>query len=47
MIESLVHNKATINDLRVITRKATILDVPAILPLIEQLGYPTSEDEFR
>jgi GNAT superfamily N-acetyltransferase len=47
MIESLVHNKATINDLRVIIRKATILDVPAILPLIEQLGYPTSEDEFR
>ena len=31
MIESLVHNKATINDLRVIIRKATILDVPAIL----------------
>ncbi len=47
MIKSLEHSKATINDLRVIIRKATILDVPAILPLIEQLGYPTSEDEFR
>lgn len=47
MIKSLVHRKATINDLRVIIRKATILDVPAIIPLLEQLGYLTSEDEFR
>jgi GNAT superfamily N-acetyltransferase len=46
MIESLTHRKATINDLRVIIRKATISDVPTILPLIKQLGYPTSEDEF-
>lgn len=47
MIESLVHNKDTINDLRVIIRNATISDVPAILPLIHQLGYPASEEELR
>ena len=47
MIESLAYHKPTINDLRIIIRQATILDAPAILPLIQQLGYPTSEDEFR
>ena len=47
MIESLAYHKPTINDLRIIIRQATILDAPAILPLIQQFGYPTSEDEFR
>lgn len=47
MIEYLVRSKAIINDLRIIIRTATISDVPAILPLIKQLGYATSEDEFR
>lgn len=47
MIESFTHRKSTINDLRVAIRKATIPDVPAILPLMKQLGYPVSEDELR
>jgi GNAT superfamily N-acetyltransferase len=47
MSESFVRSKYIVNDFKINIRTATIADVPAIIPLIQQLGYPTSEDEFR